>query len=59
VNRRFLTDSGLVLMPEVLDLVVGCDERIFVTLYMKVKWVSFHGGYDFGYILRLLMGVQV
>lgn len=35
MNRRFLTDSGLVLMPEVLDLVVGCDERIFVTLYIK------------------------
>ncbi|KAJ1918676.1 CCR4-NOT core DEDD RNase subunit [Mycoemilia scoparia] len=32
---EILTDSGLVLMPE-------------------IKWLSFHSGYDFGYLLKML-----
>lgn len=29
-----------------------------VVLNDKVKWLSFHSGYDFGYLLKLLMGTR-
>ena len=45
----------------------GIDDRLFAELLVssglvltdKVEWIAFHGGYDFGYLLKLLTSLAL
>ncbi|RWR91133.1 putative CCR4-associated factor 1 7 [Cinnamomum micranthum f. kanehirae] len=64
----FLTDSIELLSQNGIDFKKnsqhGIDDSLFGELVMSsgivlnedVKWVAFHGGYDFGFLLKLLTG---
>lgn len=54
-----LKDSGIDFDKLAID---GCDYNIFSEFIMSsgiilnedIKWICFHGGYDFGYFLKLM-----
>ena len=51
---ELLMTSGVILFVAIVHAITFAVPDLGLVLVPEVKWISFHSGYDFGYLLKLL-----